>query len=198
MSSEGAGALASALLPRWWMLVVRGIAAILFGAIALTLPQLSLFALVTLWGAYAIVDGLFAVMLAAVRGRAGSSWGWWLFEGLVGIGAGVATFAWPAMTALVLLSVIAVWAVLTGIAEISVAIYLRREIRGEWLLATSGALSIAFGVLLFARPAAGALAVVGVIGAYAIVFGTLLIGLGVQLYRWRRHEPSLPAASAPG
>jgi len=199
VNSEDAGGITSALLPRWWMLVVRGIAAILFGIIALMLPQLSLFALVTLWGAYAVVDGVFALMLAALRGRAGFSWGWWLFEGIIGIGAGIATFAWPQMTALVLLSVIAIWAVLTGIAEISVAIVLRRQISGEWLLATSGVLSIGFGVLLLARPLRGALAVGGVIGGYAIVFGTLLIALGVQLNRLRRHHgPSLPAASATG
>ena len=198
MNSENSGAL-SALLPRWWMLVVRGIAAVLFGIIALTMPKLSLFALVTLWGAYAIVDGIFAVMLAALRGRAGWNWGFWLFEGVVGIGAGIATFVWPGMTALVLLSVIAVWAVLTGIAEVAVAIWLRREIRGEWLLGTSGVLSIAFGVLLLARPEAGALAVVAIIGAYAIVFGALLVALGVQVNRWGRHQgPSLPAASATG
>lgn len=196
MNAEDAGL--TALLPRWWMLVVRGVAAILFGIMALALPTAGLFALVTLWGVYAIVDGIFAVMLAAVRGRAGGNWGWWLFEGLVGIAAGVATFAWPVVTAVVLLNVIAVWAILTGIAGISVAIWLRRVISGEWLLATSGVLSIGLGVLLLARPEAGALAVVGFIGAYAIVSGTLLIGLGVQLNRLRHHQgPSLPAAAAP-
>lgn len=195
MSTEDAAL--TALLPRWWMLVIRGVAAILFGIVTFALPSVSLFALVTLWGAYAIVDGIFAIGLAVARGRAGTSWGWWLFEGLVSIGAGIMTFAWPAITATVLLGVIAAWAFLTGIAEISVAIWLRREIRGEWLLGLSGILSIGFGFLLLARPLAGALAVAGLIGGYAIVFGALLIGLGFQLNRWRHHHAELPAGSAP-
>lgn len=190
----------AALLPRWWMVVVRGVAAILFGVVALAIPEAGLLALVTLWGAYAIVDGVFALALGAARGRAGASWGWWVFQGLVGIAAGIATFAWPQMTALVLLSVIAFWAILTGIAQIFLAIWLRRQITGEWLLATGGIISVALGVLLLARPEAGTLALVVLIGAYAIVFGTLLIALGVQLYRWQRHQggPSLPVAGVTG
>jgi uncharacterized membrane protein HdeD (DUF308 family) len=182
------------------MVVVRGVAAILFGIVALAMPKAGLLALVTVWGAYAIVDGVFALMLGVARGRAGSSWGFWIFQGLAGIGAGIVTFAWPTMTALVLLSVIAFWAILTGIAEIFLAIWLRRQITGEWLLATGGILSVAMGVLLLARPEAGTLALVLLIGAYAIVFGTLLIALGVQLYRWQRHHggPALPAARATG
>jgi uncharacterized membrane protein HdeD (DUF308 family) len=186
------------LLPRWWMLVIRGVAAIGFGLVTLAVPNASLFALVMLWGAYALVNGVFSMTLAAARGRAGLRWGFWLFEGLVSVGAAVVTFVWPAMTASVLLGIMAVWAIFTGIAAIFVAIRLRREIRGEWLLATSGVLSIAFGALLLARPMAGALAVAGLIGAYALVFGTLLIALGIQLNRLRRrHDRSLPAGAAP-
>ncbi len=188
---------ASALTARWWMLVIRGVAAILFGILAIALPQASLMALVLLWGAYAIVDGTFTVMLAAGRGRAGGNWGWLLFEGLVGIGAGIMTFVWPGITALLLLVVIAAWAVLTGIAELAAAIRLRREIRGEWLLALSGALSIAFGILLLARPGAGALTVMWLIGAYAIGFGVVLVGLGLRLHRWgRTHQPPTTVGGA--
>ena len=144
----------------------------------------ALLALVLLWGAYAVIDGTFTVMIAAHRGRAGESWGWLLFEGLIGIGAGIMTFVWPGITTLALLAIIAVWAVLTGVAEIAAAIRLRRAISGEWFLALSGVLSVVFGVLLFARPGVGALTVVWMIGAYSIAFGALLVGLGLRLHRW--------------
>jgi uncharacterized membrane protein HdeD (DUF308 family) len=182
-----------ALVARWWIWVVRGIAAILFGVLAFLAPASSLAALVMLWGAYALFDGVFALAIAAQRGREGLPWGWMVFEGLVGIAAGVTTFVWPAITALVLLAVIAARSLLTGVAEIAAAIALRREISGEWLLGASGVMSIAFGALLLARPAAGALAVVWIIGGYALVFGALLVAFGLRLNGWRRsldhHEP---------
>jgi len=183
MSPDPATELVDQLAARWWAPVIRGVAAILFGALAIAMPRAGLAALVILWGAYAIVDGVFNVVLSAQRGAAGLRWGWFLFEGLVSIAAGILTFVWPQMTAFVLLYLIAAWAIVTGIAEIAGAVALRRAISGEWLLALSGVLSIAFGVLLFARPGAGALAVVWIIGAYAIAFGALLVGLGLRLQR---------------
>ena len=174
------------LADRWWMLVVRGAAGVIFGVLTFVMPQVSLLALVFLWGAYAIVDGVFNVTAAVRAGRAGRHWGWLLFEGIVSIGAGVVAFAWPGITAIALLAVIAVWGVLTGFAALAAAVRLRKEIRGEWLLALSGVLSIAFGVLLVAVPSAGALALLWMIGAYAIVSGLLLIGVGVRLRSWRR------------
>jgi uncharacterized membrane protein HdeD (DUF308 family) len=176
----------SQLADRWWTLVVRGIAAVLFGMLIFVAPGISLVSLVILWGAYAIVDGVFNLMTAYRGARAGRRWGWLLFEGIVSVAAGVLTFAWPAITALALLAVIGVWAVLTGIAEIASAVRLRKQIRGEWILALSGILSIGFGVFLFLFPGAGALATLWMIGAYAIAFGVLLGGLGVRLRRWRR------------
>jgi uncharacterized membrane protein HdeD (DUF308 family) len=186
MSTDPKGGFVSALLARWWVWVVRGIAAILFGVLAFTAPASSIAALVMLWGAYALVDGVFALVIAARRGQAGMSWGWMLFDGIVGIAAGVTTFLWPAITGLVLLALIAAWAILTGIAEIAAAVALRREMTGEWLLGASGVLSIAFGAVLLARPDAGALAVVWIIGGYALVFGALLIAFGLRLNQWRR------------
>ncbi len=184
------------LTPRWWVPVVRGVAAIAFGILALVAPAMSLFALVIVWGVYALVDGVFNLGLGAKAGRAGRRWGWFIFEGLISIAAGVLTFAYPGITALVLLMVIAGWAVLTGILEIAAAIELRRVMTGEWLLALSGVLSIVLGVLLFAAPGPGALALVWLIGSYAILFGGLLIALGIQLRRWGRHEV-VPATAAP-
>lgn len=177
---------ATQLADRWWVLVIRGLAAILFGALTLAMPGISLLVLIMLWAAYAVVDGVFALVLAVRRTRTGRSWGWLLFEGLAGIAAGVVAVLWPDITAMALLYVIAAWAILTGIAEIAVALQLRRQIQGEWVLVLSGLLSVAFGVLLAVFPDTGALAVLWMIGAYAIAFGLLLVGLGWRLHGWHR------------
>lgn len=176
------------LAERWWALVVRGVAAILFGALTFALPGISLLVLLILWAAYALVDGVLNLVLAARGARAGRRWGWLLFEGIVSIAAGVVAVVWPGITAWALLMVIAAWAVVTGVAEIAVAIRLRRQLEGEWLLALGGVLSIAFGVALVAYPSAGVLAVLWMVGAYAILFGVLLIGLGWRLHAWHRAE----------
>ena len=153
------------LARNWWALALRGLVAVLFGIMAFAWPGITLGALVLLYGAYVLVDGVFAVA-AAISGRPGGM-PWWalLMEGLAGIAVGIMTFAWPGITALVLLYLIAAWAIVTGIFEIVTAIHLRREVRGEWMLALSGVLSILFGLALVVNPGAGALAVVWLIGA---------------------------------
>ncbi len=196
MVSERASRFASALTARRWMLVARGVAAILFGILAVVAGA-SLFALVILWTAYAVADGAFALKLANRGDRAGRDWEWPLFEGTVGIVAGATALLWPGITAPTLLVVMAVWAVLTGTGKIAAAVWLRRQVRGEWLLAASGVLSVAFGALLAFSPASGALAPVWLIGAYAIVFGVLLVGLGWRLDRWRRAPGAIATAGAP-
>lgn len=184
MSPDDLSVNVSRLARRWWVPVVRGAAAILFGLFTVLLPGISLTAMIFGWGAYAVVDGVFNLVLAARGGGAGQSWGWLVFEGLISIGAGLITFLLPGITAMVLLFVVAAWAVVTGIAAIATAIRLRKEIKGEWLLATSGVLSIIFGVLLSVFPSSGILTLTWMVGAYAIGFGALLVGLGVQLNRW--------------
>ena len=168
---------------RWWTLLARGAAAIAFGVLVIAAPRISLLALVFLWGFYALADGVLALGLAFRGAREHRSWGWPLFEGIVSIAAGGVAMFWPGITALLLLVVIAVWAIVTGVAEIAAAIELRRVVRGEWLLAVSGLLSIAFGALLLAFPGTGALAIVWAIGAYAVVFGVLLVALGFRVHR---------------
>jgi uncharacterized membrane protein HdeD (DUF308 family) len=170
----------------WWILALRGVAAILFGILTLLWPALSLYAQVMIFGAYALVDGAFNLVGAVHRAREGRRWGSLILEGVVSIAAGVLTFLWPGITALVLLFLIAAWAVITGMVELIAAIRLRSYIRGEWLMALSGILSMLFGVLLFVWPGAGALAVAFWIGAYAIVFGILLLALAFRLRAWGR------------
>jgi uncharacterized membrane protein HdeD (DUF308 family) len=172
----------NALGARWWMLVVRGIAAVSLGVVVLAWPRISLFALVLVWAGYALVDGVASVALAVRAGGEGRRWVGMLFEGLVGIGAAVLTAIWPGITAFVLLMVIAVWAVLTGIAEIVAAIQLRHVIRGEWMLAVCGLLSIGFGVVTMTLPGPSALALVTILGLYALVFGALVTGLGFRVH----------------
>src|SRR6185369_6144718 len=153
--------LVRALAENWWLLLLRGVASIIFGVLAFIWPGLTLVALIFLWGAYAIVDGVIALW-AAISGKAGAiAPRWWLaVVGIVGLLAGVVAFGSPGLTALVLLMFIAGWAIVVGVLEIWGAIQLRKEIDGEWWLILSGLLSIAFGALLFARPGPGALALV--------------------------------------
>jgi uncharacterized membrane protein HdeD (DUF308 family) len=174
----------SLLADRWPMILGRGIVAILFGIVAIMFPGLSLLSLVMLWGTYALVDGVLNLLAAPINARSGRRWGWLLFEGIASIAAGLMTFVWPGITTLVVLMVIAARAVLGGIAEIFSAVRLRHQIEDEWWLASAGALSVSFGVLMFLFPRAGALGLLWVIAVYAIAFGSLLVGLGLKLNRW--------------
>jgi len=164
----------------WWAFALRGVAAILFGVLAFVWPGMTLAVLVLLWGAYALVDGVLA-LISAFRTNNDHRWGL-LLEGLVGIGAGLVTFVWPGLTALVLLYIIAAWALITGVLELIAAFRLRRAIRDEWWLVLGGVASLLFGVVLLAAPAAGALALVWLIAAYAIVFGVLMVALALRLH----------------
>jgi uncharacterized membrane protein HdeD (DUF308 family) len=165
----------------WGWVVVRGVVAVLFGVMAFAWPNITLAALVIVWGAYALADGVLALIAAwRVRDQGRPFWSL-VIVGLLGIAAGAVTFLWPAITALSLLMIIAAWAVVMGVFQIVAAIRLRKVVQGEWLLGLSGLLSVIFGVVVFVQPGAGALAVVWLIGSYAIFFGILLIALGVRL-----------------
>ena len=166
----------------WWALVLRGLAAIAFGVLAFVWPQITLTALVFLWGAYALVDGAFAIAAGVKSHSENKRWWVLLLEGIFGVAAGLVVFLVPGITALALLILIAAWAMVTGAFEIAAAIQLRKHIKGEWLLALAGIASVLFALALLFNPAAGALALVWLIGAYSIVFGVLLIVLGVRLH----------------
>jgi len=185
------------LTRNWWVFLVRGLMGIAFGLVTFFFPGISLAALVLVFGAYSFVDGIFAIV-SAIRRRAGAE-PWWLLllEGIAGIAAGVMTLLWPGVTAIVLLYVIAAWALITGAIEIAAAIRLRKVINDEWLLVLSGVASIGLGVLLMLFPGPGALALVIWIGAAAFVSGIMLVVLSLRLRSWGRTHPSHPQHAAP-
>jgi uncharacterized membrane protein HdeD (DUF308 family) len=185
------------LVSNWWVVLLRGILGILFGVVTFFAPGISLTALVLLFGAFAFVDGILAIIGAIRRHGTGERWWLLLLQGIAGVAAGILTPLMPGLTALVLLYVIAAWALVTGAFELAAAIRLRKVINDEWLLALSGIASIALGMLLVFFPAAGALALVLWIGAYAFVSGILLIALAFRLRSWgRTRTPHFAAAHA--
>jgi uncharacterized membrane protein HdeD (DUF308 family) len=168
----------------WWTLLLRGVIAVIFGALCFVFPRLTLLVLAIMFGAYALVDGVFALVSAVSAPKGEARWWVTLLEGVVGILVGVLTFIMPGLTALGLLYLIAAWAIITGVFEIMAAIRLRKVIAGEWLLILGGAASVLFGLLIAAMPGAGALAVVWWVGLYAIIFGVLYIALALRLHKW--------------
>jgi uncharacterized membrane protein HdeD (DUF308 family) len=175
---------AQIVLRNWWMLALRGVLAILFGLVALFLPGIALLSFILVFAAYAIIDGVVAVLVALRERQSMNRWGWVLVEGLLSIAAGIFALAYPRETALILLFIIAAWAILTGIMEIVAAVSLRDYLSREWALAIAGIISIAFGVILFAHPGAGILAILWLVGIYSIIFGVLFIIRAFQLRSW--------------
>jgi uncharacterized membrane protein HdeD (DUF308 family) len=181
------------LARNWWVVALRGVLAILFGVMAFIWPGMTVAVLVLLFGAYALVDGVFAV-IASFREHGGNQNRWaLLLEGIAGIIAGVLTFIWPGITAIVLLYLIAAWAIVTGIFEIITAIRLRNEMTGEFWLVLAGILSVLFGVVIAIFPGAGALTVVWLIALYSIIFGVALIGLAFRLRGWASRPMPKPS-----
>jgi len=174
----------------WWVPVIRGVAAIVFGFIAFAYPGLTLATLVIFFGAWVLVDGVFRV-IGAIGGRASDpDWDWHLIIGILGIVVGVLTFHAPGITALALVIYIAAWALMMGLAEIALAIKLHREIKGEWFLVLMGLISIVFAAMLFWNPVAGAATLVWLIAWYAVIFGILAIVFGFRLRSLRSAVPS--------
>jgi uncharacterized membrane protein HdeD (DUF308 family) len=173
------------LAKNWWLILLRGIVAIVFGFLAFAWPGVTLITFVILYGAYVAADGLLALIAAIKGGSMAPRW-WLAFVGIAGLGAAAATFLYPGLTALVLLMFVAAWSIVHGLMEIIGAIQLRKEIDNEWLLIFSGLLSVLFGILLWMRPGAGAVALVWLIGAYAVAFGILMVALSFTL---KKHRP---------
>lgn len=165
----------------WWAVVLRGLWAVLFGIVLLVWPGISLVVLVLIFGAFAIVDGIFSLISAFRRSRADERWGPLVFVGITGILAGLAAWFWPGITAIALTFLVGAWAIVTGILSIFAAVDLRNFIRGEFWLGLAGALSILFGILIYLQPVTGAITLVLLIGIYALLLGGSLIGLGFRL-----------------
>jgi uncharacterized membrane protein HdeD (DUF308 family) len=165
------------LTQKWWAVVLRGIVAIVFGVVALAFPGVTLVSLALVFGAYAFVDGVFAIVSAF--GRRGRDAVWYVLDGILGIAVGLATFFFPGITAQALVFLIGVWAILTGIFEVIAGFEL--PVKRDWLLVIAGIASIVFGVLVFANPIGGAVAITWLIGIYALVFGGSMIAFGIRL-----------------
>lgn len=167
----------------WWVPLVRGIAAVLFGIAAFVWPGLTVAVLMLLFGAYVLVDGVLSVIDSIRYRNRIDIWGWWLLDGVLGIVVGALTLFMPGVSAFVLLMFIAGWAIVGGVLRIMAAIQLRKRIEGEWLMVLSGVLSCLFGMLLVALPGAGILSLVWLIGFWAVLFGVTLIALAFRLRR---------------
>lgn len=165
----------------WWVPVIRGIAAIVFGVIAFTHPVMAIATLVLFFGAWVLIDGIFRVVGAIGHRASDPDWGWHIVIGIIGIIVGLLTFHAPQITALALVIYIAAWALMIGASEIAIAVKLRREIKGEWFLILMGLASIVFAMLLLWNPVAGAAAVIWLIAWYAVVMGVLAVFFGFRL-----------------
>jgi uncharacterized membrane protein HdeD (DUF308 family) len=165
----------------WWVPVIRGIAAIVFGVIAFTHPGLAAATLVLFFGAWVLIDGIFRIIGAIGHRASDPDWGWHLVIGILGIIVGLLTFHAPGITALALVIYVAAWALMIGASEIVLAVKLRREIKGEWFLILMGLISIVFAIMLLWNPIAGAAALIWLIAWYAIIFGILGIIFGFRL-----------------
>ena len=181
--------LAAALGRNWWLLLLRGLVAIVFALLTWAQPGVSLAALVLVFGIYVLADGLLGVWSAIAKRRDNRHWWLLLLWGLVGIVVGVMTFIMPGITGLVLLMYIAAWAVITGVLQIVAAIRLRKEIEGEWVLGLSGVISVLLGAavlwFMLTAPEGGILALGWMLGLYAVLFGILMILLGLKLKQLR-------------
>ena len=177
----------------WWLVLLRGLAAIVFGILAWAWPGVTLITLVLFWGAYALVDGV-AALIGGWHARDSGKPMWQIvLIGVIGIAAGIFTFVQPGVTAVALLILMAAWAIVNGVFEIAAAIRLRKEIENEWLLILSGVLSVVFGIFMIVNPGAGAMAVLWIIGVFAIAYGALLVMLSFKL---KKHAMPIAAASA--
>ena len=166
----------------WWLILLRGIASILFGIAAFVWPGLTVLALTLLYGAFAMADGILALGAALTGSGERSIPTWWLVViGLLGIAAGTVAFLWPGLTAFALVIMIGAWAVAIGVMQIIGAIWLRHEIEDEWLLIAAGILSVLFGAAVLLKPGAGALALAWAIGTFAILSGILLVAFALRI-----------------
>jgi uncharacterized membrane protein HdeD (DUF308 family) len=173
-------AMSAILAQNWWAIAIRGVCGIVFGLIALFLPGATILTLVLFFSAYMLVDGIFGVVAAVRAASHHQRWGLLVLEGVLNIAVGVIAFIWPGLTAVTFVLLIAAWAIVTGVLEIVAAVRLHPEY-GRWWLILSGVASVIFGVLLVVAPLAGVIVVTWWIGAFALIFGIMLLVLAFRL-----------------
>jgi uncharacterized membrane protein HdeD (DUF308 family) len=178
------------LAHNWWLLLLRGILALIFGLLCVAYPGVTLIVMTMMFGAYALLDGIFALASSITLAPGRPQWWSTIFEGIAGIIFGLIILVWPGISAFGLLYLIGVWAIITGIFEITAAIRLRQHFTNEWLLIVGGVASLVFGLLILVVPRAGVLAVVWWIGTYAIFFGMVYIALALRLRTWVSEAPN--------
>ncbi|MDB6027958.1 MAG: hypothetical protein JWM68_4181 [Verrucomicrobiales bacterium] len=193
-ANKDQGIVVEQITRHWWVMALRGLAAILFGVWAFLWPGITLLGLIYLFGAYALVNGLLVVVQGFKAPSGYPRVGSLVIEAIASIAAGVIAFVVPGITAFALLVLIASWAIVNGITEIVAAVRFRKIIKHEWLLVLAGIASLVFGVLMVLLPGAGALAVVWWIGGFAIAFGILLIALAFRMRRGGIEVISVTAA----
>ena len=188
-------AMSEVLAQRWWAVGLRGILGIIFGLICLLTPGIALGAFVIVFAAYMFVDGVFAIISGIRAARSGESWGLLILEGVVDLAAGVIAVLWPAITLVALVWIVAIWAIVSGALMLTAAFSLNLDY-GRWWLALGGIASTVFGILLTIEPLIGAVVLTLWIGAYAVVFGVLLLVLGFQLHSKREAQLRKAPAAA--
>jgi uncharacterized membrane protein HdeD (DUF308 family) len=187
-------AMSQMLAQNWWVLALRGVLALFFGVVALLLPGVPITALVLLFAAYMLVDGIFAVIAGARAARRQEHWGLLIFEGIVDLIAGGIALVWPLITVVAFIYLLAAWAIVSGGLVFAAAFRLQLE-HGRWLLAFSGLASLVWGFLLLMWPLVGAVVLAWWMGAYALVFGVALLFLAFRLRRQRDGESPAGAMS---
>ena len=193
-STERHEALSEVLADSWWAVGLRGLLGIAFGLICLLVPAAAILALILLFSAYMLVDGVLAIVSGIKAARNGERWGRLILEGFVDIAAGVIAFLWPAITTVAFVILIAVWAIISGALMLAAALSLKLD-HGRWWLALGGIASVIFGIVLLIAPVVGAVVLTWWLGAYAIVFGVMLLVLAFQLHgKKEERETKKPAA----
>lgn len=173
-------AMSACLARNWWAVLLRGLLAIVLGVLTLALPSVSLASLVLLFAVYMLADGVLGIVSAIRAARRHERWGWLVFEGLLDLAAGIAALVWPGLTIIVFVVLVAIWAIVTGVALLGATFRLNRQ-HGRWLMGLAGVLSLVWGILLIVAPIGGALVLMLWIGAYALVFGITLVVLAFRL-----------------